>query len=84
MAAKVGSVAPQMSGDGARTPAVGRTHWYWVGLKLVPRTDVVHIRLYTHHGDGNHNAAWGDYVLCTTHFDNNELGRRRARRSGTG
>jgi hypothetical protein len=49
--------------------------WYWSGWRLVARTKVLHIRLYAHNGDRSHNAAWGDYVLCTTHFDNNELGQ---------
>ena len=49
--------------------------WYWVGFRLVARTKVLHIRLYAHNGDRSHNATWGDYVLCTTHFDNNELGQ---------
>ena len=33
--------------------------------------------LYAHAADHSSNAAWGDYVLCTTHFDNNELGQTR-------
>jgi hypothetical protein len=49
--------------------------WYFSGFRLVARTQVLHIRLYARNGDRNHNAAWGDYVLCTTHFDNNELGQ---------
>jgi len=49
--------------------------WYFSGFKLVARTQVLHIRLYAHNGDRSHNAPWGDYVLCTTHFDNNELGQ---------
>jgi len=49
--------------------------WYFSGFRLVARTQVLHIRLYAHNGDKSHNAAWGDYVLCTTHFDNNELGQ---------
>jgi len=49
--------------------------WYFSGFRLLARTQVLHIRLYAHNGDRSHNAAWGDYVLCTTHFDNNELGQ---------
>jgi len=58
--------------------------WYLSGFKLVARTQVLHIRLYARNGDKSHNAAWGDYVLCTTHFDTTRWGRREARPSGTG
>ena len=50
-------------------------HFYFSGLRLVARTQVLHIRLYAHSGDRSHSAAWGDYVLCTTHYDNNEVGQ---------
>ena len=49
--------------------------WYWSGFRLLARTQVLHIRLYAHNGDRSHNVTWGDYVLCTTHFDNNEYGQ---------
>jgi len=49
--------------------------WYWVGFRLVARTKVRHIRLYARGADRSTNASWGNYVLCTTHFDNNELGQ---------
>ena len=49
--------------------------WYWVGFRLVARTKVLHIRLYARAADKCTNATWGNYVLCTTHFDNNELGQ---------
>lgn len=39
------------------------------------RTQVLHLRLYARRGDRSTNATWGNYVLCTTHFDNNELGQ---------
>lgn len=49
--------------------------WYWVGFRLVARTQVLHARLYARGADRSTNATWGNYVLCTTHFDNNELGQ---------
>ena len=61
----------EWSGDAGRKEST----WYWSGLRLMARTKVLHIRLYAHGNDRSHNAAWGDYVLCMTHFDNNELGQ---------
>ncbi len=61
----------EWSGDAGRKEAT----YYFSGLRLTARTKVLHIRLYAHRNDRSHNAAWGDYVLCTTHFDNNELGQ---------
>ena len=51
--------------------------WYWVGFRLVARTKVLHIRLYARAADKSTNATWGNYVLCTTHIDNNELGQTK-------
>ncbi len=42
-------------GDGGRK----QNTWYFSGLRLVARTQVLHIRLYAHNGDRSHNARVG-------------------------
>jgi hypothetical protein len=58
--------------------------YYFSGSKLLARPEVVHVRLYAHNGDRSSNTAWGNYVLCTTHYDYNELGQVRGAASWSG
>lgn len=48
----------------------------WVtdtGVKTLSFTKALHMRLYADPDGYLTNAAWGDYVIATTHYDLNEL-----------